>query len=166
MIVLSSEHKLLFIHHKFSNTKRAGKLNCIATRISKVTESRWVGPSAGSRCFKPSRSKNSHREDGGAETMLGLATFLHFLDESRPTWPSDMGRWNSMGCDTDDRSLCLLIQTRRKIIHGSHWQRMVQTVLSTTVQLKHAYARMHKNSKWYKHSLCIITRLVQIKLND
>lgn len=67
--------------------KMLRKLNRIATRISKVTESRWVGRSPISRCFIPSRSKNSSGEDGEPETMLRLARFHQFLDKPGPTQP-------------------------------------------------------------------------------
>lgn len=69
--------------------KMLRKLNCIATRISKV-ESRWVGRSPNSRCFIPSRPKNSSREDGEPETTLRLARFHRFLDEPRPTHVREM----------------------------------------------------------------------------
>lgn len=67
--------------------KMLRKLNCIATRISKVTDSRWVGRSPDSRCYIPSTPKNSSREDGEPETMQRLARFHQFLDEHRPTQP-------------------------------------------------------------------------------
>lgn len=67
--------------------KMLRKLNCIATRISKVTESRWVGRSPNSRCFIPSGSKNSSGEDREPETMLRLARFHQFWDEPGPTQP-------------------------------------------------------------------------------
>lgn len=71
----------------FATTKLLRKLNCIATRISKVTESRWVGLSPDSCCFIPSRSINSNRSDREPETMLGSARFHRFLDEPGPTKP-------------------------------------------------------------------------------
>lgn len=156
-------------HHKL---KMLRKLNCIATRISKVTESRWVGRSPNSRCFIPSRPKNSSREDGEPETTRRLARFHHFLDEPRPTqalWHvremTSSAQWGETLWAVTLRTLHLAlyrIKTEREIIHRSHWKLMVQSVTAAQPHTKHKLTFMHKNNtQWHKHTLCILSRLVQ-----
>lgn len=113
------------------------KLNCIATRISKVTESRWVGQSPDSRCLIPSRPKNSSRRDGEPETMLGLAGFCRFLDEPWPTQPLWQDRevtssvqWDVTLWAVTLRTVLLTLKSKRKSCVG-HIHR---TVFRTTVQ--------------------------------
>lgn len=146
----------------FGNTKKKKtlrKLNCIATRISKVTESRWVGQSPSSRCFIPSRSKNSSGEVGSQRRCWDWLDFISLWTNRDQTQHLCVvsERWRALhrrtGSDTASASPCF--NPKGKSFIGHIGGRLVQTVFRTTIQ-QNTHAPMHTHI--HAQEQCAVTQ--------
>lgn len=143
--------------------KMLRKLNCTATRFSKVAESRWVGLSPNSRCFIPSRPKNSSREDGEPEATLRLARFYRFF--GRPTqllWHVREATSSAQPGETD--SPCLGLKSKSFVGHIGSWRfRQSFAQQYNHMPKEHACTHTYSNTWWLKHTLCILSWQVQYR---
>lgn len=127
--------------------KTLRKLNCIATRISKVTESRWVGQSPSSRCFIPSRSKNSSGEVGSYRGCWDWPDFISLWTSHDQTQHLCVvaERWRALhrcvGSDTEDASPCF--NPKGKSFIGHIGGRFGSDSLSHNSTTKHTYTHIH-----------------------
>lgn len=160
---LSSTHYSIKSRKCLPSLQMLRKLNCAATRFSKVAESRWIGQSPNSCCFIPSRPKNSSREDREPEATLRLARFYHFF--GRPT--QLLWRVRELCTARWDRSPCFRLKPKSFVGHIGSWRfRQSFAQQYNHMPKEHTLAHTHThtaNTWWLKHTLCTLSRQVQYR---